>query len=207
MTILANPPPLKIPAKIMNDPEMRGFFDALVKSIYLIWVRTGGGTGVVDSSAVGPALASIAGLTTTANQMLYTTASNTYATVPINAVARAFMNAAVDPIEDRAAPGAIGATTPAVGAFTTLTASTALGLFGATPVGQGAALTADLTHITHTAPGTPDYAIANLTNIAPYGFVSQDEGNTALSVIRNLQTRVAQLEARLDATTGIGVFA
>lgn len=64
---------------------------------------------------------------------------------------------------------------------------------------QGAALTAQSTTLTHTAPGTPDYAIANLTTTTPYGFVSQDEGNTVLAVIANLQTRLAEVEARLEA--------
>ena len=62
------------------------------------------------------------------------------------------------------------------------------------PVG-GAAVTAALTTITHTAPGTPDYAIQDLTNSSAYGFVTKDEGNTALSVLKNLQLRVALLEA------------
>ncbi len=65
--------------------------------------------------------------------------------------------------------------------------------------GQGAALTAQLTSITHTAPGTPDYAVQDLINSSAYGFVTKDEGNTVLSVIKNLQVRVAELEARLEA--------
>lgn len=81
-----------------------------------------------------------------------------------------------------------------------------VGLYGNDPVAQGAALTAALTTITHTSPSTADYAIQNLTNSSPYGFASQDEGNTVLSVIANLQTRVNELEARLDSSTGIGVF-
>jgi hypothetical protein len=63
----------------------------------------------------------------------------------------------------------------------------------------GAALTAQDTTITHTAPGTPDYAIQNLTSTSPFGFASQDEGNTVLKVIANLQTRLAEVEARLEA--------
>lgn len=55
---------------------------------------------------------------------------------------------------------------------------------------------APLTTITHTAPGTPDYAIQNLTTSTPYGFVTADEGNTVLKVIANLQARVTDLEAR-----------
>lgn len=64
---------------------------------------------------------------------------------------------------------------------------------------KGAALTAQLTTITSTAPGTPDYAIQDLTQTTPFGFVTKDEGNSVLSVIANLQTRVAELEARLQA--------
>lgn len=74
-----------------------------------------------------------------------------------------------------------------------------VGFHGATPTAQGAALTAQLTTITHTAAGTADYAIQNLTNSGGYGFVTADEGNTVLAVIANLQTRLAQVEARLEA--------
>lgn len=59
------------------------------------------------------------------------------------------------------------------------------------------AATAALTVITHTAPGTPDYAIQDLTNSSGYGFVTKDEGNSVLKVIANLQARVAELEARI----------
>ena len=61
----------------------------------------------------------------------------------------------------------------------------------------GTALTTQLTTITHTAPGTPDYALQNLANPG-FGFATADEGNTLLSVVANLQARVAQIEARLE---------
>lgn len=79
-----------------------------------------------------------------------------------------------------------------------------VGFYGVTPVVQGAALTAQLTTITHTAAGTPDYAIQNLTTTDPYGFVTADEGNTVLAVIANLQARLVQVEARLET---IGMIA
>lgn len=60
------------------------------------------------------------------------------------------------------------------------------------------ALTTQLTTITHTEPGTPDYAIQNLT-AGGFGFVTADEGNSVLKVVANLQTRVAELEARLKS--------
>lgn len=71
-------------------------------------------------------------------------------------------------------------------------------LDGATFVPQVAANTAALTSITYTAPGTPDYAIQDLTDTGGYGFVTADEGNTVLSVIENLQSRVAELESKLQ---------
>jgi len=56
-----------------------------------------------------------------------------------------------------------------------------------------------LTTISSTAPVTPDYAIQDLVNTSAFGFVTKDEGNTVLSVIKNLQDRVGQLESRLQA--------
>lgn len=75
-------------------------------------------------------------------------------------------------------------------------------LNGARFIPEVAANTAALTAITFTAPGTPDYAIQDLTDSGGFGFVTKDEGNTVLSVIKNLQTRVAELESKL-ATYGI----
>ena len=72
-----------------------------------------------------------------------------------------------------------------------------LGFFGAAPIVQPTELTDELTAITHTAPGTPDYAIQNLVQNTGFGFATADEGNTVLSVIANLQTRVNELETKL----------
>jgi hypothetical protein len=72
------------------------------------------------------------------------------------------------------------------------------GFFGATPVTKPAANTAALTTITSTAPGTPDFAIQDLTSTTPFGFVTKDEGNSVLAVIANLQARVTQLETKLQ---------
>lgn len=81
----------------------------------------------------------------------------------------------------------------------------ALAFYGGTPVVRGAALTTQLTTLTHTAPGTPDYAVQALT-AGGYGFVSADEGHSVLAVIANLQARCAELENRLSAT-GCNLFA
>ncbi len=74
-----------------------------------------------------------------------------------------------------------------------------LGFFAVTPVTRQTELTDELTTITFTSPGTPDYAIQNLTHSSPFGFATQDEGNTVLSVIANLQARVNELETKLTA--------
>jgi hypothetical protein len=89
-----------------------------------------------------------------------------------------------DPALDGAVIGAAGGTT---------------GFFGTTPVTKAAALTTQLTTITASAPATPDYAIQDLTVTTPYGFKTADEGQSVLKVILNLQTRVAELETRLQA--------
>jgi hypothetical protein len=70
-------------------------------------------------------------------------------------------------------------------------------LEGARFVPEVTALTTQLTDITFTAPGTADFAIQDLTDTGGFGFKTKDEGNTVLSVVKNLQTRVAQLEAKL----------
>lgn len=74
------------------------------------------------------------------------------------------------------------------------------GFFGITPVTKPAANTAALTTITPAdAAGTPDYAIAAVTNVSPYGFSNAAETITLLYVIQNLQQRVAQLETKLQS--------
>ena len=71
------------------------------------------------------------------------------------------------------------------------------GFFGATPVKKATSLTAGLTHITAKLPVSYDYVIADLTQTTPFGFASANEGQTVLTVIANLQTRVTELETRL----------
>ena len=81
------------------------------------------------------------------------------------------------------------------GAVLDLASGAKLAISGAQP----AALTAQLTTITHTAPGTPDYALQNLTDTGGFGFASADEGNSVLKVIANLQARCAEMEARMES--------
>ena len=79
-----------------------------------------------------------------------------------------------------------------------------IGFFNVTPVVQPTEITDELTALTHTAPGTPDYALQDLVQPAGYGFVSKDEGNTALSVIVNNAARIKALE---DALVSLGLLA
>jgi hypothetical protein len=66
--------------------------------------------------------------------------------------------------------------------------------------GLGAALTAQLTSITIAdAAGTPDYALQAVINTNAYGFASAAEAITFLYVVQNLQVRVAELEAIVEA--------
>ena len=70
---------------------------------------------------------------------------------------------------------------------------------------QSAALTTQLTTITPAdAEGTPDYAIQAITSTSPFGFVSAQEAITLLYVVKNLQVRVAEMEAALEA---VGIVA
>ncbi len=72
--------------------------------------------------------------------------------------------------------------------------------------GASTALTPTLTTITHTAPSPADYAVQNMTSSgvgAVYGFATQDEANTVLLVVANLQTRVDELETKL---TDVGLL-
>ncbi len=78
-----------------------------------------------------------------------------------------------------------------------------LAFYGGTPVPIGAALTTQLTSITHTSPGTPDYALQDLVQNTGFGFVTKDEGNTLLAVVLNMQVRMAEFEARLNGATGV----
>lgn len=64
---------------------------------------------------------------------------------------------------------------------------------------QAAALTAQLTTITIAdAAGTPDYAIQAVINTNAYGFAAAAEAISFLYVVRNLQVRVAELEALIE---------
>jgi hypothetical protein len=63
---------------------------------------------------------------------------------------------------------------------------------------QRTALTVSLTTLTQAGVFTPDYAIQAMVN-GGWGFASQDEAETVLSVIRNMQSRINELENRLQA--------
>ncbi|MBK7892838.1 MAG: hypothetical protein IPJ84_18900 [Bdellovibrionales bacterium] len=68
---------------------------------------------------------------------------------------------------------------------------------------QPAAMTAQLTTITYSEPGTPDYAIQAPTNSSPYGFVTADEARSLLKVVANLQVRLLEVEAILEGLNAV----
>lgn len=77
--------------------------------------------------------------------------------------------------------------------------SSLVGFWGATPVDQPASLTAQLTTITMAdTAGTPDYTLGAITTTSPAGFASIQEGISFAYVVRNLQVRLAEVEARLE---------
>ena len=64
---------------------------------------------------------------------------------------------------------------------------------------QASALTTQLTAITIAdAAGTPDYALQAVINTNAYGFASAAEAITFLYVVKNLQARLAEVEAILE---------
>ena len=67
-----------------------------------------------------------------------------------------------------------------------------------------AAMTAQLTTITIAdAEGTPDYALQAVTTTLPYWFATQQEAITFIYVVKNLQTRLAEVEAALEAIKAV----
>lgn len=110
---LTNPPPLKLPA--LKDDALRGYLTQLNTFCYLLWDQVGGrgitpitagGTGSdtaagarfnlgleIDSDilAYDAGLASIAGLTTAANKLIYTTAFDVYAVADFTAYGRSLV--------------------------------------------------------------------------------------------------------------------
>lgn len=80
--------------------------------------------------------------------------------------------------------------------------ATKMGFYDASAIVKPAALTTALTQITHTGPATPDYAVATPVDSGvsnAWGFSTQDEFETIMSVVQNLQERVDELETKLQA--------
>jgi hypothetical protein len=103
------------------------------------------------------------------------------------------MNTATDSLETNSVKTASGY---AVGQ----SSSDLVGFWGATPVDQPASLTAQLTTITmaDTAGASPDYTLGAITTTSAAGFASIQECISFAYVVRNLQVRLAEVEARLE---------
>jgi hypothetical protein len=92
---------------------------------------------------------------------------------------------------------ALGATSVRIGRVVRFVSATKA-IIAIQPNGVGALEVAPLTTITIAdAAGTPDYALQAVINSNAYGFASAQEAISTLYVIRNLQQRVLDLEARL----------
>ncbi len=109
-----NPPPLKIPN--VSDPQLAQFLQQMSQAFYLLWDQIGGrgivpitagGTGSqnasdartalglalgTDALAYDDGLASIAGLTTAADKMIYATALDSYAVATLTSFARSILD-------------------------------------------------------------------------------------------------------------------
>jgi hypothetical protein len=72
-----------------------------------------------------------------------------------------------------------------------------ISFFGTSPSTRSE-MTAQLTAISHTAPGADDFAVQDFVDsVGGFVWKSQNEANTVLKVISNLQTRLSQLETYL----------
>lgn len=92
---------------------------------------------------------------------------------------------------------ALGATSVRIGSVVRYVSSTKH-IVAIRPGGIGALEVAPLTTISIAdAAGTPDYALQALTTSSPYGLATAAEAISVLYVIKNLQQRVLDLEARL----------
>ncbi len=91
----------------------------------------------------------------------------------------------------------LGATSVRIGTIVRHVSSTKA-IVAIKPSGVGALEVAPLTTISIAdAAGTPDYALQAVINTNAYGFASAAEAISTLYVIKNLQQRVLDLEARL----------
>src|SRR5690606_11497064 len=112
-----NPPPLRL--RSGESPEMTHTLKQIQNSIYQMWNLFGAGTGVVsvpfggtgaqtvadsqanlglrpgvDIQVHSASLSNLSGLTTAANQMVYLTASDTWAATDTTAFGRGLLNSA-----------------------------------------------------------------------------------------------------------------
>lgn len=70
---------------------------------------------------------------------------------------------------------------------------------GATANPQQGVITSALPAIVQATSFVPNYTIPAVTNSSPYGFATAEAGETLISVVKNMQLRINDLEARLQA--------
>ncbi len=74
-----------------------------------------------------------------------------------------------------------------------------LSFYGATPVVQPTALTTAETSVTFVDENIPDFALSSLTTTSPAGFATLDEAQGFVEAMVNVQTRVGEIETKLQA--------
>lgn len=103
-----NPPPIRVPESVKQDPELFQFYQSLLFHLQQLWRRTGGGEDFIQRSIVtsggtlsvspngkqnhSPTLESIGFLGTAADKGLYTTGVETYAEFDLTAFARSVLD-------------------------------------------------------------------------------------------------------------------
>ena len=74
-----------------------------------------------------------------------------------------------------------------------------IGFYNEAPVVQPTALTTAETTLTFVNENTPDFALSSLTTTASAGFASLDEAQAFVEVVVNMQTRIGELETKLQS--------
>ncbi len=209
-------PSTRLDIKLKSLPNSDLIADATVMTLLSnlnVGIGTTSPTSLLDvSSATGGILTlSRADTTATAADNIGTiqfwnndsqlTTQNIFANIVVTATSTVITNAAAGTMKINVTGSTAGGSPIEHIAFAPTTVAQ-IGFFGASPVVKPTALTSQLTTLTYIEPGTPDYAIQTV-QLVGYGFATADEGNSVLKVIANLQTRVSELESKLQ---GLGLL-
>ena len=156
----------------------------------LMTIDDPGGTPAPKKSVISDVVGYIV---TTAGDIMYATASRVLARLAIGTAGQVLTTNAGATAPEWAAVEIVKDVSPQLGANLDFNGN----VFTGTAQTE---ITDELTTITHTAPGTPDYAVQDMgTAGGLWAWVDHDEANTTMSVIANNQARINDLEDRLVA--------